>query len=162
MKIETNRLTLIPCTRSTMKLVEEQNYDNGPQITTYLNTLDADASQLNWGVWFVIRKEDGVVIGDIGFKGKPDEEKTVEIGYGILPEAQKQGFATEAVKGLMNWAYSSGEVERILADCYVGNEPSIKVLEKLGMKKVVTREGMIYWEASHSLWNLENNGKATS
>ena len=36
------------------------------------------------GAWYVLRKEDDSVLGDIGFKGKPNEDQTVEIGYGFI------------------------------------------------------------------------------
>nr|WP_263323296.1 GNAT family N-acetyltransferase [Neobacillus sp. Marseille-Q6967] len=84
----------------------------------------------------------------IGFKGKPDEGKTVEVGYGIIPSAQNKGFATEAVKGLIDWAFSTGEVEKVMAECLEDNVPSIKVLKKLGMHKKSAKNGIIYWEIS--------------
>jgi ribosomal-protein-alanine N-acetyltransferase len=70
----------------------------------------------------------------------------VEIGYGIIPEAQNNGFATEAVKGIKEWAFSTCKVDKVLAECSAENIPSIKVLEKLDMKQVDSKDGMLYWE----------------
>ena len=64
----------------------------------FLEKLREDSTQLGWGVWLVINKENNTIIGDIGFKGKPNSENTVEVGYGIIPSAQNKGYATEAVK----------------------------------------------------------------
>uniref|UniRef100_A0A7U3YF72 GCN5-related N-acetyltransferase n=2 Tax=Anoxybacillaceae TaxID=3120669 RepID=A0A7U3YF72_GEOS0 len=98
-------------------------------IEMYLEQLKRDSSVKGWGVWFVILRENNQVIGDIGFKGKPNDRKTVEIGYGIIPAAQNKGFATEAVQGLIDWAFSSGQVEKVIAECLEDNVASIRVLE---------------------------------
>ena len=49
------------------------------------------------GAWYVLRKEDDSVLGDIDLK-KPNEDRTVEIGYGFIEKYWNQGYATEAVK----------------------------------------------------------------
>ena len=118
----------------------------GPHIEMYLEQLKRDSSVKGWGVWFVIRRENNQVIGDIGFKGKPNDRKTVEIGYGIIPAAQNKGFATEAVQALIDWAFSSGQVEKVIAECLEDNVASIRVLEKVGMKRTSAKDGMLYWE----------------
>lgn len=97
MKLETNRLQIIPCTKETVQIAINQGYNLGPHIIHYLDSLSKDSTQLYWGSWIVVRKSDDKVIGDIGFKGKPDKTQTVEVGYGFLAETWNQGFATEAV-----------------------------------------------------------------
>lgn len=145
MKVETERLELIPCTpESYVEYYKE--YDMGPHVHMHLAQLNEDAEMKGWGVWFVIRRSDGKMIGDAGFKGKPGSEKTVEVGYGILPEVQRQGYATEAVEALIGWAISSGQVAAVNAECYADNLASIKVLEKLGMKQVSAEEDILLWE----------------
>ncbi|GAE24961.1 acetyltransferase [Halalkalibacter wakoensis JCM 9140] len=144
MKINTKRLTLIPCTNESLSSIES-HYPIGPHIESYVNDLEQNESLLGWGVWFVIAQEN-VVIGDIGFKGKPDSKKSVEIGYGIIEEAQNKGFATEAVQNLIQWAFAFEEVEIVKAECLEDNIASIKVLEKLGMKKVNQQDNMLEWE----------------
>lgn len=70
----------------------------------------------------------------------------VEVGYGIIPEMQNKGLATEAVNAIVNWALSSPSVQKVVAECLEDNIPSIKVLDKIGMQKTNTADGMIYWE----------------
>jgi ribosomal-protein-alanine N-acetyltransferase len=111
-------------------LAQASSYEIGPHIESHLLELEQDSSLLGWGVWLVINKETNKVIGDIGFKGKPDQENSIEIGYGILPAAQQNGFATEAVREIIKWAFSIEHVHKIIAECLEDNEPSIKVLEK--------------------------------
>lgn len=144
MDIKTERLHIIPCTHE--NYIEYVNqYTMGPHIEMHLEELKKDPHQLGWGSWFVINNETKQVIGDVGFKGMPTEHNTVEIGYGIIEEAQNRGFATEAVKGIIDWAFSTGKVEEIIAECLIDNEPSIKVLRKLGMKQTDSQDGMYYW-----------------
>lgn len=122
----------------------------GPHIEKYLKELENDSQLKCWGVWLVIHRDTNQVVGDIGFKGKPDENNCVEIGYGIVPKLQNNGFATEAVSGIINWALASGKFDKITAECLKENLPSIKVLEKVGMNNVSSNKEMLYWEAINS------------
>ncbi|PAQ14224.1 GNAT family N-acetyltransferase [Bacillaceae bacterium SAOS 7] len=146
MKIETQRLFVIPCTKETVKMAISQKYDNGPQISSYLKQLEQDSSFMYWGTWLVVQKDDGVVVGDIGFKGKPDEKKVVAVGYGFLESYWNRGYATEAVGALIQWGFRTGKVDKIVAETQHDNDGSIRVLEKLGMKKVNLTDSMIDWE----------------
>jgi [ribosomal protein S5]-alanine N-acetyltransferase len=145
LEINTERLLIVSCTLENYSKLSNQ-YKMGPHIEMYLEQLKRDSSVKGWGVWFVILRENHQVIGDIGFKGKPNEQKTVEIGYGIIPAAQNKGFATEAVQGLIDWAFSSGQVEKVIAECLEDNIASIRVLEKIGMERTFAKDEMLYWE----------------
>ncbi|MEK4247459.1 GNAT family N-acetyltransferase [Psychrobacillus sp. FSL K6-2684] len=146
MKLETERLEIIPCTQGSAQIAVEQSYDNGPQISMSLEMLKADATSLGWGTWLVVEKRNGKVIGDIGFKGKPDADNQVEVGYGFLKEYWNKGYATEAVGAIMQWAFATGLVEVIIAETLLDNYGSMRVLEKLDMKKVETSEEMVNWK----------------
>lgn len=148
MELQTERLRMIPCTKETVKIANDQRYENGTQISNYLKQLNEDSSLLYWGSWLVIRKPDGMVIGDIGFKGKPDKNRTVEVGYGFLEEYWNKGYATEAVGKLIQWAFSTSKVDKVIAETLPNNYGSMRVLEKLNMKKISHSETMIYWERS--------------
>lgn len=146
MELETQRLLIMPCTEETIKIALNQEYDIGPHITSYLEQLKEDSSILSWGVWLVVRKADGIVLGDIGFKGKPDENKVVEVGYGFLEKYWNKGYATEAVGALIVWAFRTEKVDTIIAETLHDNHGSIRVLEKLNMKQVGVTKTMIHWE----------------
>lgn len=49
-------------------------------------------------------------------KGNQTRIETVEIGYGFIEKYWNQGYATEAVKELFDWAFKTGEVETIIAE----------------------------------------------
>jgi len=150
MELKTKRLNIIPATLDLLKKYEAKEYpideNMPPHIAWSLSELKEDANFLGWGVWLVIEVKTDKVVGDIGFKGKPNELAVVEVGYGILPHAQNKGYATEAMEALCDWAFRTGQVKKILADCMRDNLPSIRVLEKLGMKQVGLNGDLLLWE----------------
>ncbi len=100
----------------------------------------------------VIHKLERLAIGQIGFKGQPDTDGSVEIGYGLNATHHNLGYASEAVGALVNWALESGFAKRVTAETLVTNLASSRVLEKLEFAQVGTRfdveEGgnLILWE----------------
>ncbi|AKR36014.1 MAG TPA: N-acetyltransferase [Bacillus sp. (in: Bacteria)] len=146
MKLETERLYIVPCTEESIQVANEQGYNSGLHIVGHVENVKQDSALLPWGAWYVLRKEDDSVLGDIGFKGKPNEDQTVEIGYGFIEKYWNQGYATEAVKELIDWAFKTGEVETIIAETLIDNYSSMRVLEKLHMKRVNATETIINWK----------------
>ena len=71
-------------------------------------------------------------IGIGGFKQKPSREGMVEIGYSVMPGYQGLGFASEAVAGLMGWAFSHPEVLLVITETLPALGASIRVLENNG------------------------------
>jgi RimJ/RimL family protein N-acetyltransferase len=57
-----------------------------------------DRGNGQWGMFEIILRETGEVIGDIGFHGPPDEAGTVEIGYGIVEQYRGRGLVGESVR----------------------------------------------------------------
>jgi len=92
---------------------------------------------IGWVTWYFILRTDDlgerVAIGNGGFKGKPDSDGTVEVGYSILEEFQRAGYATEAAKGLVSWAFEHEEVNRVIAETFPALVGSIGVLENIGL-----------------------------
>lgn len=146
LELLTERLKLIPCSDESLSTYSTKDYELGLHIGMYLKELKEDTSVLGWGVWLVIDKQTNKIIGDIGFKGKPNEEKVVEVGYGIIASEQNKGYATEAVKCIIEWAFRSDSVNKIVAECLEDNVASIKVLEKLNMIKTEKINNMLYWQ----------------
>ncbi|CAM3958541.1 GNAT family N-acetyltransferase [Mesobacillus zeae] len=145
MKIETKRLTLVPSTPESVSRYAEGN-ELGKHIFSYLKKLENNPDLYGWGVWLVIENESGNLAGDIGFKGKPDAARTVEIGYGIIPLFRGKGYATESVKSLIDWAFATGEVDKVTAECLQDNLPSIKVLNKCFMEYTHKDGDMLKWK----------------
>mgnify|MGYP001259506790 CR=1 FL=1 len=115
-------------------------------VPFYIQMLAGDPAMLGWGMWLVVHAADRVVIGDVGFKGRSDGSDTVDIGYSILPAYRNQGYAYEAARALIDWAFEQPGIARVIATCLPSNAPSIRVLEKLGMQRTgTTASGMLAW-----------------
>lgn len=150
MIVETERLKIVECTEESAQFAFDQHYDNGPYVMNYLEALKRDTSLAGWGSWLIIRKLDERVIGDMGFKGKPSQNKVVEIGYGLLEAYWNKGYATEAANALINWAFATNRVNRVMAEVLKENLASIHVLEKIGMKRLTEVNEMYYYQIKRS------------
>jgi ribosomal-protein-alanine N-acetyltransferase len=96
--------------------------------------LDAHPDSVGWVKWYFVHREHGEprVVGCGGFCGLPQPDGTCEIGYSVLPESHRLGFAPEAVEVLVTWAFTHPEVKRVVAQTLPALVPSIRVLEKCG------------------------------
>ena len=92
---------------------------------------DNPENRIWYAPWKMVLKSDRTYIGSIGFKG-PANERTVEIGYGVLPEHEGKGYTGEAVKAVTQWAFGSSEVVFVEAETESENKASQRVLEKCG------------------------------
>jgi RimJ/RimL family protein N-acetyltransferase len=105
-------------------------------LPLFLEQLKQDPSLVGWLSWYWVLQreatEEGLLIGSGGFKGQPQTDGAVEIGYSILPQYQGRGYATEAVAGLLAWVFSCGEATRAIAETPPENRASIRVVAKLG------------------------------
>jgi ribosomal-protein-alanine N-acetyltransferase len=167
MRVQTGRLDLFPCSVDIARaatndrpyaetLLGVRLSDDWPAsdlrdfLPLYAQQLEADPSLLGWGVWLMVHRAEQVVVGDLGFKGEPDRAGTVEIGYSVVPAYRRQGYAFEAVQALLGWAFAQPGVSRITAECSPDNTPSIRILEKLGMRRLEAGEHLLRWELVNS------------
>ncbi|MFI5349233.1 MAG: GNAT family N-acetyltransferase [Elusimicrobiota bacterium] len=110
------------------------NDENSKKYTVDYLRRNPDA--VGWACWYyVAKRRKRVVVGMGGFKGAP-AGGSVEIGYSVVPEFRKNGYATEAVTALIDWAFGHPEVDRVYAETLPELAASIRVLEKVGFAKV--------------------------
>jgi ribosomal-protein-alanine N-acetyltransferase len=120
-------------------------------IETTLAYLDEHPQSGGFTLWYLLLKPDGaeapVLAGLCGFKSLP-VAGSVEIGYSILGRFQRRGLMSEAVRALVDWAFSHPDVERLLAQTLPELVPSQRVLEKNGFRLVGPgfEEGAILYE----------------
>lgn len=100
-----------------------------------------------WGLFAVIRAEDGVAVGGTGFHGPPDNG-SVEIGYDLSESSRGQGWATDAARALCQWALGQPDVVVVLATTEPGNRASQAVLERVGFVRVANRGDLWAYELS--------------
>lgn len=150
--LSTARLRLVPASADTVRaeledrsrlgrLVEAEVPPSWPPLSlagalpTFLSLHEQHPDWIGWLGWYAIRTDTPrpVLVGSVGFNGKPDARKAVEIGYSILPEHQRQGLATEMVGALLDWAAPRG-AEIVEAETTVDNVPSIRLLQRHGFK----------------------------
>jgi RimJ/RimL family protein N-acetyltransferase len=98
-----------------------------------VDMLRRDPDALGWGMWYIVAvAPTRVLVGNIGFKGRPTN-RSCEIGYSVLPPFQSRGYATEAARALIAWAFSHSDVDRVTAETLPDLIASIRVMEKCGM-----------------------------
>jgi ribosomal-protein-alanine N-acetyltransferase len=84
--------------------------------------------------WLMIVRAAPFGAGLAGFKGFPDAAGEAEIGYGIDPLYQNQGYMTEAVRRLIVWAFEEPACSAVTAKSVLkSNAASRRVAEKSGM-----------------------------
>lgn len=109
------------------ELIEADN------LRFFAKRLREQPSLVGWSAWYVVRPEpERALIGVFGFNGRVDETGTVSLGYALIDSAQRQGYGSEALRALIDWAFIHPEVRTVAADTFLHLEASVRVLEKLG------------------------------
>lgn len=121
--------------------------------------------EMDWGFYYVVRRapsdSPGLLIGAGGFKDAPDAAGVVELGYGIVPDQHRLGYATEAVRELTRFAFESGRAEVLVGQTLPRLIPSIGVLLKCGFTLVgeghdahaPEGEPVLRYELTRSAWS---------
>lgn len=100
--------------------------------------------------WAVTLKEaEGKMIGTCGFSRIDAPNEIGEVGYVIAPEYQNNGYATEAVRTLIDFGFDSLRLHRIEARFISGNRASFAVMQKCGMTYEGTGRGAMLIKGSY-------------
>jgi RimJ/RimL family protein N-acetyltransferase len=137
-QIETPRLKLVPKTLAEVRAwVEAADADLRAQLSSaWLAQLDSPDADY-WTLGFaIVHRGTGAVVGGCGFKGRPGADGTVEIAYGIEPEHQGQGYATESAAALAAFAFDDERVRVVRAHTLPDAGASKRVLTKCGFREV--------------------------
>ncbi len=95
--------------------------------------------------WVVVEKATSIIVAELGFKGIPDKNGIIEIGYGTMPSQRGRGIMTEAVGGMMQWAKTNPGIHFIYGETNINNLASIRVLEKNGFESFDLKQNMKWW-----------------
>ena len=169
MLLETPRLTLTPYSADEWAAVAVADRRGRSWAVDYPTDGDVLLAQLGllgrapaptgaapWGPLQIRERVTGIAIGGAGFKGPPDGDGCVEVGYGLAPSAQGKGYASEAVRALCEMALASREPDRdglavppgptaVIAETHPGNVASERVLERCGFVVTSRTDGMTSW-----------------
>lgn len=101
-----------------------------------LKAYEAGVHRPEFGLYVLVRRADDRAVGGMGFHSAPDEDGKAEVGYDLAEAARGNGYATEALRALAEWALARDDVQRLLAVVDRGNVPSQGVITRAGFKRV--------------------------
>ena len=124
-------------------------YRSQPQVAEWIGgkatDLDNLAERFGAGETAVIVEHDGQVIGDLmvkvqdAYAQREVAERAAgaeaELGWTIDPAHHGRGFATEAMHALFGICFDGLGLHRVVAICFTANEPSWRLMERLGMRR---------------------------
>lgn len=148
--LQTERLFLVPATLPMLEAIVGEDW---PSLSSLLGGVDLAENwthfpetlvwtcdylrehpdDLGWWNYLIIHRYDARLIGTCGYKGAPMNGQ-VEIGYEIADAYQGRGFATEAARALMEFAFSHDAVQTVTAHTLAEENASCGVLRKLGFQ----------------------------
>jgi ribosomal-protein-alanine N-acetyltransferase len=146
--IATERLTLVPFHADEVTLLHQTFTDpfvrkylwddqvvSVEQTQEMLTTNEAYFQNHKWGLWKIILKGDNAYAGFVGLWYFFDEDQP-QLVYGLLADKTKQGYATEAAKAIIEYAFLHLQFTYLSASCDSPHTDSKKVCERLKMKHV--------------------------
>ena len=103
----------------------------------------------------IVNRASGLLIGNCGIRKAAPDAVEAEMGYELAPDSWGNGYATEAGRAMISFAFRNLSVHRISASCVAENQASARVLERLGMQlEGRTREKAFYkgrwWDELHN------------
>jgi RimJ/RimL family protein N-acetyltransferase len=113
---------------------------------------EGGAEAEGWYSWYAVREADldgpRALVGAGGYFGPPHPSGVVEIGFSVLPEWQRRGYASEIAEALVTRAFANPGVKQVIAHTTPSNVASVGVLMRCGFQRVATgaRPGTIRFE----------------
>ncbi len=103
------------------------------QTRAWMEISEANYRTRGYGCFAVTAKPDDRMIGFCGFARPPDRPGIVEVIYAFAPSFWGRGYATEAVRATVAFGFERCGLTQIEATVEPANDPSKRVLEKVGM-----------------------------
>jgi [ribosomal protein S5]-alanine N-acetyltransferase len=164
--LQTKSLKLVPQTLEEVRaMVEAMPPSEKAELSAdWLARLRASTSADPWTHGFsLVHLDSDIVVGTCGFKGPPAADGVVEIAYGISPDYQGKGYATEAAQSLTDYAFSSGKVRVVRAHTRPEPNASTRVLAKCGFRRigeVIDPEDGLVWRWQKDIEAADEPGAA--
>ena len=119
---------------SFLRYIGDKEVRNSADAVRYIQTGPlASYERFGFGLYLVELKETGVPIGICGLL-KRDSLPDVDIGFAFLPNFWSQGYAFESASAVMTYGRDVLGLRRIVAITSPDNDPSIRLLEKIGLR----------------------------
>ena len=123
----------------------------GVDLSWHLRALRTDSNQLSWRIRVIVERCSNTVVGSINLKGPPSPDGDVEIGWGLIENARRKGYATEASTAVINWVVQQPGINSVSATIPDDNYPSQRLAAKLGL--IRTGEN----RRDRPLWKCDRN-----
>ncbi|MBE0672595.1 MAG: GNAT family N-acetyltransferase [Anaerolineales bacterium] len=157
--LETKRLVLRPMLESDFDSLHRifidtkvmESFDHPPltheQMKRWLKRNLDHQNEFGYGLFSVILKQTGELIGDCGLEMMEDLG-AAELGYDFRSDFWNQGYATEAATAVRDYAFDVLSLPQLISLIRVGNIASKRVAEKVGMElhNKLSRYGTQYWQ----------------
>ena len=105
------------------------------EVEKVLDNVAKHWQEKGYGIWAVIEKESGKIIGHCGLNYVKQNDE-VEVLYGFGKEYWGLGYATEAAKAALSFGFEKIGLDRIVAFAKIDNIASRRVIEKIGLKYI--------------------------
>ncbi len=123
----------------------------GVDLSWNLRALRADSTQPLWRIRVIVERCSNTVVGSINLKGPPSSDGDVEIGWSLIENARKKGYATEASATVLNWVVRQPGVSSISATIPDDNDPSQRLATRLGLIRTgETRRNRSLWKCGRN------------
>ncbi|HEV7607002.1 MAG TPA: GNAT family N-acetyltransferase [Steroidobacteraceae bacterium] len=156
--LQTPNLRLIPQTHADVTaMIDAMSPAEKAQLSAdWLARYHASTAPDPWVHGFqIVHRDSGAVVGNCLFKAPP-VDGVVEIAYGLHPEHWGKGYATEAAKALVDFAFASGQVRVVRAHTLPQPNASTRVLTKSGFLRV----GEVIDPEDGLVWRFERERRA--
>lgn len=109
-------------------------FDGGPEHIHFLRERIQRVYPPGLGYWSIFTKEDTTeFIGWVHLVPKANGKDATEIGWRLKRSVWGNGYATEAARIILSYAFETIGSETVIAETHVANTRSMKVIEKLGL-----------------------------
>lgn len=166
MALQTERLVLVPMTVEIVEAVMARNPARvealteaklpeawpGPDLVSRAFAFDIvavrqDPERRLWGDRLLITRQGPPrIVGSVVFHGRPDDDGIAEVAYGVEPASQRLGLATEGTRACVEWALQQPGVVSVTATTMPFHQASLRVIQKLGMRRCGEREHPMFGE----------------
>ncbi|OEJ93193.1 GNAT family N-acetyltransferase [Streptomyces thermolilacinus] len=102
---------------------------------------EAGTYRPGWGAYAIVRVSDRRAVGGIGFHAAPDADGAAEVGYDIVAAERGRGYATEALRALVDRAFTRPELTVLHATVEPGNAASHAVVARAGFTPAGSADG---------------------
>jgi [ribosomal protein S5]-alanine N-acetyltransferase len=116
-----------------LKYLDEPPLETAEQALHILNTIILPQYKNNLGRWAIHVKTTNEFIGWCGLKYRPELDE-IDLGYRLLQQHWGNGYAFEAAKHSLDYAFQQLHLKTIIGRAHIDNLASLKILEKIDMQ----------------------------